>query len=87
MHLGNSIMALVGLLPSTIGISAIMHFSNDGLLNRKEFYLYWCSVTSFFHVFMIIHILKYVFSASVIKEAVRGHFHFNGMTTIYLLFL
>ena len=50
MHIGNGITALVGLLHSMIGISAIMHFGNGGLLNREEFYLYWWSTTSLVHV-------------------------------------
>ena len=59
MHIGNGITALVGLLDSIIGISAIMHFGNGGLLNREEFYLYCWWIRLLVHLFIILfQILK-----------------------------
>ena len=60
-HIGNGITALVGLLHSMIGISAIMHFGNGGLLTREEFYLYWWSTASLVHVLFILKLKKKTF--------------------------
>ena len=61
MHIGNGITALVGLLDSIIGISAIMHFGNGGLLTREEFYLYWWSTTCLVHVLFFLKLKKKMF--------------------------
>ena len=74
-HIGNGITALVGLLHSMIGISAIMHFGNGGLLTREEFYLYWWSTTSLVHVLFFVKLKKddvFIFTVGVFRSLVHS---------------
>ena len=74
MHIGNGITALVGLLHSIIGISAIMHFGNGGLLK------FWAMFLSFLLVYTLFLFLYLGISAIM-------HFGNGGLVKFWAEFL